>query len=359
MSQNLPAVRQSMAASQSFESLQAQASTLLASGFLPKTIKTPEQAVAIITAGRELGMGTMESLRNIHVIEGLPSLAPKALLARAYRIVPGFQHRPVVSTADKCVINFTRGSWKGEWWSQEFTMADARLMGLANKRNWQTMPKAMLFWRCLSAGLRYVAPEADSGCYPPEELGAEVDEDGNAILDADGVVVASPVTATAVIPPPSATDTAALCKSVYCKLATEQIATQDFKKWLASPKIGALANEDASMKDMAADRLERLLANWDQAVSAYRGWLASEVKREALKDKLEDAFTGAATATPEPSLGSRAENIIGALQALDDPTLTEVLSLVADVGITIKNFEKALLAAGDDVLDILDSALKS
>ena len=46
------------------------AKVLLESGMLPKTIRTPEGAFAIMVAGKELGMTAMQSFRSINIIDG-------------------------------------------------------------------------------------------------------------------------------------------------------------------------------------------------------------------------------------------------------------------------------------------------
>ncbi len=55
-----------------FDILHKTAKALVSTGFLPQAIKTPEQAIAIILTGRELGIGTMAALNTINVIQGKP-----------------------------------------------------------------------------------------------------------------------------------------------------------------------------------------------------------------------------------------------------------------------------------------------
>ena len=58
-----------------------QARMLVGTNFLPQSIKTPEQAVAIILQGRELGIPTMAALGTINVIQGKPTISPQLMLA--------------------------------------------------------------------------------------------------------------------------------------------------------------------------------------------------------------------------------------------------------------------------------------
>jgi hypothetical protein len=59
--------------------------TLVKSGLLPQSIKTPEAAVVIILKGRELGIPPMEALNSISVIQGKPTVSPQLMLALIYR----------------------------------------------------------------------------------------------------------------------------------------------------------------------------------------------------------------------------------------------------------------------------------
>src|SRR5690606_41591972 len=55
--------------------------------------------------------------------------------------------------------------------------------GVAGRGPWKSYPKAMLFARALSQGVRWHCPDVLGGttAYVPEELGAQVDADGNVI----------------------------------------------------------------------------------------------------------------------------------------------------------------------------------
>src|SRR5690606_6627174 len=63
------------------------------------------------------------------------------------------------------------------------SMKDAQAAGVAGRGPWKAYPKAMLFARALSQGVRWHCPDVLGGttAYVPEELGASVDGDGNVI----------------------------------------------------------------------------------------------------------------------------------------------------------------------------------
>jgi len=67
---NLPATRDEALLPTTFEGMLAQAEVLVKSGLLPRTVKTPAAAVAIMLTGRELGIPPMQSFRSIYVVDG-------------------------------------------------------------------------------------------------------------------------------------------------------------------------------------------------------------------------------------------------------------------------------------------------
>ena len=64
--------------------------------------------------------------------------------------------------------------------------ADIIAAGLAGKRNWKQYKNAMLTWRAVSKLCRYLFPDVVLGAgLVPEELGAEVNSDGEVLQDTD------------------------------------------------------------------------------------------------------------------------------------------------------------------------------
>lgn len=151
------------------------ANSLLVTGFLPTTIKTPQQALAIIVTGQELGIGPMEALRSINIIQGKPTMSAQLMLGLAYQRVKGFKCNVTVSNDKECRATFGRSGQSD--YEQSFTIQDAAKMGLTGKDNWNKQAATMLRWRCISAGLRVVAPDAIAGLYTPEELNPDLKVD--------------------------------------------------------------------------------------------------------------------------------------------------------------------------------------
>lgn len=146
------------------------ADTLVKTGFLPVAIKTPAQAVAVILTGRELGLGPMQALRSINIIQGKPALSAELMLALFKSRGGKAVWRE--STATKAVLWLRHPN--GDEHTETFTIDDAQRAGLLGKQNWKIYPKAMLRARCASAGLRAVAPDVSAGIYDPDELGADI-----------------------------------------------------------------------------------------------------------------------------------------------------------------------------------------
>lgn len=151
-----------------WEVMRSQADELLKSGFLPKSIRTPEQAIAIMQTGKELGLGPMQSLRGIHVIDGKPAMSADLIAGLALARVPGSTLRVVESTNLVCRVEAGRAGQALTPFS--FSMDDAKAAGLTGKPVWRQYPRAMLRARCLTEACRAVFPDVVMGLYSPEEL---------------------------------------------------------------------------------------------------------------------------------------------------------------------------------------------
>lgn len=166
---------------QEFSLMKEMGRMAVASGLLPAAINTPEKAVIIMMKGRELGIPPMQAFSSIAVINGKPTMSAELMLSMIYRNVPGAIVNYLRSDAQACEIEAQRPGGKSAKFA--FTIEDARRANLLGKGPWQTYPSAMLRARTVSAMARAVFPDALSGVvYTPEELGAEVDDEGR-VLD--------------------------------------------------------------------------------------------------------------------------------------------------------------------------------
>jgi len=136
--------------------------------FVPTAFRgKPESVFAAILYGEELGLGPMQSLNSIHVIEGKPSMSPelmRGLVARA-------GHRVDVkeSSAERVVL-FGKRADTGSEATVTWSMKDAQNAGLAGRGAWKTYPRAMLLARATSELCRMLFADVVAGLsYTPEE----------------------------------------------------------------------------------------------------------------------------------------------------------------------------------------------
>lgn len=180
-----------------------------AKGFVPKHLLGEEGSIAAaILMGLELGLGPLEAMRSIHVIEGRPSMSAELMLGRAIRA--GVRVTWLQLDAKAAAVKLERA---GHPTLQRFafTMEDAQTAGLAGRGPWKSYPAAMLRARCISAALRAYCPDVlGGGIYTPEEMGAEVGEDGEPVID----VASEPVREPAQLPPPPSSNGGRLLSSV-------------------------------------------------------------------------------------------------------------------------------------------------
>ena len=151
---------------------------LVKSKMLPKAVSTPEAAVAIMIKARELGIGIMEGFTSINIIQGSPTISPQLMIALAER---SGQLEDAVWTDDGDTATCTvkrRGRTANV---ATFSMANAADLGLAGKQNWQQQPVTMRKWRATSAAFRVTFADVLAGIYTPEEMGADVDDEGQVV----------------------------------------------------------------------------------------------------------------------------------------------------------------------------------
>lgn len=172
-----------------------------ADGFVPKAfVGRPEAIAAAILTGAELGLGPMESMRSIHMVEGRPTMSAELMLARARS--QGVRTWWVRTDAEQAVLEM---QLPGDTRTQQmaYTMADAQRAGLAGRGNWSKFPANMLRARCTSAAIRAFCPEVlgASGVYE-----ADSGELSDGVPSVEVRAVAMPaepvgVVATADVPP--------------------------------------------------------------------------------------------------------------------------------------------------------------
>lgn len=166
-----------------------------------KNVNDEAQAVTKILYGIELGFSPVVSMMGIYIVDGKPALSGN-LLAALVKRNGKYDYIVKKMTNQECSICFYESG--KEIGISDFTMADAKAAGLDTKDPWKKYPKAMLWNRALSAGVRAFCPDvAVSPVYVPEELGAEVNEEGDVISIPDTLsTIAEPITLVPTPPPP-------------------------------------------------------------------------------------------------------------------------------------------------------------
>lgn len=160
--------------------MKQQAAELIKSNYLPAHIKTPEQAMMIILKGRECGVPPIQSMSQIAVIQGKPTQSAELMLAMILSKFPKTRISYPERSSKVCSLKVQRPGC--DWSTFTYTIEDAQAAGLLGKDSWKKYPRAMLHARCVSEMARSLFPDAISGIsYTPEELGAEVNDEGEVI----------------------------------------------------------------------------------------------------------------------------------------------------------------------------------
>jgi hypothetical protein len=158
---------------QQFGQIQQAAGALYKSGYFTDA-KSEAQAIVKVMAGAELGLPPFAAMTGIHIIQGKPALGAN-VIATLIKNDPRYDYRVLEHTDAVCRIQFyENGKPCGV---SEFTAQDARK---AQTKNMDKFPKNMLFARAISNGAKWYTPGIFGGTpvYTPDELGADVDEDG-------------------------------------------------------------------------------------------------------------------------------------------------------------------------------------
>lgn len=171
----------------SYDDLESTAKAMVASGYFSDSAKT-SQAIVKIMAGREVGIGPFTSMNGIHIIQGKPAFGANIMAAKV-KASGKYNYRVIEHNDKVCSIDFYE-LFNGKWekaGNSIFTAEDAKKAGT---KNMDKYARNMLFARAMSNGVKWYCPDVMNGntVYTPEELGAEVDGDGN-VIDIQPVAV--------------------------------------------------------------------------------------------------------------------------------------------------------------------------
>jgi hypothetical protein len=152
-----------------WEATIAVAARIASTPFVPESYRgQPEAVVAAILTGREMGIGPMQALRQIHMIDGRPAFAADLMLAKMRE--GGLTILDSGVDAQRAYIHAKRRD-TGEEATVEWTIADAEAAGLMSKKNWRTYPGDMLWARCVGRLARRLGSDLVGGLvYSKEEM---------------------------------------------------------------------------------------------------------------------------------------------------------------------------------------------
>lgn len=152
-----------------------------------------EQAIAQagvkILAGIGWGIQPFDAMAGIHVIKGKASVGAGIMAAK---VANSSKYSYKVHQLDNkgCVIEFFQGDTS--LGKSSFLEEDRERAGLSTDV-WRKYPANMFFARAMSNGVKWYTPDVFTApVYTPEELGADVDEDGD-VIDADFTAAAPEV----------------------------------------------------------------------------------------------------------------------------------------------------------------------
>ena len=241
----------------------ARVSKLLAdSGYFTDARDAAQCGVKVL-AGLEMGIGAFSSMAGIHVIKGKPSIGA-GLMAAAVKRSGKYNYRVTKHTATECIIDFfERGEACG---TSSFSMDDAKAAGLVNNDNWKRAPRNMLFARALSNGVRWYCPDVfDVSTYVPEELGADVDDEGNLVRVP---ATAAPAPKVAIEPAPAAPATAPVESIEDAEVLPEPITQGQIALIMQVFKAAGIDVRTKAGKEQASDLLSHVL---EQPITTMKG----------------------------------------------------------------------------------------
>lgn len=127
--------------------------------------KDEAQAMSLMLLAQAEGMHPMAAIQDFDIVQGRPARKTHSILAR-FQAAGGSVAWEEISGARACgsFSHKQGGSLRVEW-----TIEQAKRVGLTGKDNWKNYPQAMLRARCIAEGVRAVYPGAIGGMLSVEE----------------------------------------------------------------------------------------------------------------------------------------------------------------------------------------------
>ena len=125
------------------------------SGLAPDAFKNDQQIVVVLLRAMELKVPIFQALEGMIVIKGKIGIMGDLALALV-EASGELESKKVEYSGEgeslSCTVTLKRRKRAAQAYS--FSIAEAKLAGLANKETWRTYPKRLLYYRALGYGLR-------------------------------------------------------------------------------------------------------------------------------------------------------------------------------------------------------------
>jgi hypothetical protein len=245
------------------------------SGVVPKQYLGNANAILVAwDFGGSLGLGLMQSLTSIAVINGLPSIWGDAMLAL---VMSSGELEDIEETGDiktaKCIVK--RKGRKSI--TQTFTIEDAKLADLLGKDNWKKYPKRMLQLRARSFALRDAFPDIIKGLYTVEEAQDLSDKFPDAIDTKSAVAPIKNVLAEPIKPIETVTDQETGEVTEVVTLTTDEM---NEALALMDEITNLREQKDYILKEIAKDNPQKL-NNMDEVIKGgFKGLSLSKIKEQ-------------------------------------------------------------------------------
>lgn len=137
-----------------------------AGGMIPQHLRSEGEILAVIMAGRELGLGPMASLRSLFIVKGKVGLSYDAMVGLLRQAGYRVEWKETTNTRAVLVLTHPDGSTHTETWDVE----RAKKAELWGSSMWKKYPDTMLRARCVSSAARAFAGDVLAGCYSVDEV---------------------------------------------------------------------------------------------------------------------------------------------------------------------------------------------
>lgn len=266
------------------------AQAMALSGMFPDIAKDSAKAFVKIMAGQEMGLPPFQAMSDISIIQGKAALGGNGHASKV-KSSGKYDYKVVKWDTDGCEIEFFEklpGGKKESLGTSSFTKDDAKNAGLTNSPNYSKYPRNMFFNRAMTNGVRTFCPDALNGinAYTPEELGADVDGEGN--------VVKIPSTVTPEVRAPKASQPQAepvIDNKTTIQLIGDLLREKGFDEPTARQKIALSIAGTTEVKDTTEE-------TWGMVLDTIEGMSTEELSAiikpplpaddESLKDDATD-----------------------------------------------------------------------